>query len=274
MNLMPRTITLLAGSLLALTLSVSAIAQSTEAKPNDEKQTESKPEAHPGSHPCYSHEGGPSCVLKTYYLTNTSEQRDANEILIAIRNVTDPSVRIFLVASRNAIEVLATPDQQAVVEKIIADLDRPRKIYRLTFTLADSDNGKRVGVQHFSIIVAAGQRTTLKQGSKIPVLTGSTKNPGDTQFQYLDIGMSFDISLNDSPGGLLLKAKVEDSAVGNPSEYGNGTSGPLAQEPIIHQTALEGSSIVTIGKPLTLGSVDVAGSTRHLDIEVVAEPVS
>jgi type II secretory pathway component GspD/PulD (secretin) len=273
MNLMPRTITLLAGSLLALTLSVSAIAQSTEAKPNDAKQTESKPEAHPGSHPCYSHEGGPGCVLKTYYLTNTFQQSDANEILIAIRNVVSLDARIFLVASRNAIEVLATPDQQAVVEKVIADLDRPRKAYRLTFTLADSDAGKRVGIQHFSIIVAAGQRTTLKQGSKIPVLTGSTKNPGDTQFQYLDVGMNFDVSLDDSPGGLRLKAKVEDSSVGSPSEYGN-SSGPLAQEPIIHQTALEGSSIVTIGKPLTLGSVDVAGSTRHLDIEVVAEPVS
>ncbi|HEX3969513.1 MAG TPA: hypothetical protein VHW70_16200 [Edaphobacter sp.] len=268
-----RTLNLVAAGLLALTLSVSAIAQSAEARSSDAKPTESGPNAHSGSHFCPPREGDPACVLKTYYLSNTFQQSDANEILIAIRNVVDRSARIFLVASRNAIEVLATPDQQAVVEKVIADLDRPRKAYRLTFTLADSDNGKRVGVQHFSIIVAAGQRTTLKQGSKIPVLTGSTKDPGDTQFQYLDIGMNFDVSLDDSPGGLRLKAKVEDSSVGSPSEYGNA-SGPLASEPIIHQTALEGTAIVTLGKPLTLGSVDVAGSTRHIDIEVVAEPIS
>jgi hypothetical protein len=85
--------------------------------------------------------------------------------------------------------------------------------------------------------------------------------------------MNFDATLEDSPNGLRLKSKVEQSAVGNPNEYGND-SGPLAHEPIIHQTSLEGSSNITLGKPLTLGSVDVSGSTRHVDIEVVAEPIS
>ncbi len=142
--------------------------------------------------------------------------------------------------------IQASPDQQALAQKLIAELDRPHKAYRLTFTLADSDGGKRVGIQHFSIIVVAGQRTILKQGSKIPVMTGSydTKtNSQQTQFTYIDIGMNFDVTISDSPAGLLLKAKVEDSSVGSPNEYGN-TSGPLAQEPIVHQTSLEGTSIV------------------------------
>ena len=87
--------------------------------------------------------------------------------------------------------------------------------------------------------------------------------------------MNLDATLDDSSNGLRLKSKVEQSAVGNPSEFGN-SSGPLAgvEEPIIHQTTLEGSSIITLGKPIALGSVDVPGSTRHIDIEVVAEPVS
>lgn len=212
--------------------------------------------------------------LRTYYL-NTSQQNDAEEILVAVRSVIS-GIKADFVSSQNAIVVSGPPEGQAKVQKVIADLDRPRKAYRLTFTLADSDNGKRIGVQHFSIVVAAGQRTTLKQGSKIPVITGSYDAKGgtqQTQFTFLDIGMSFDVSLDDSPGGLRLKSHVEESSVGSPSEYGS-TSGPLAQEPIVHQTTLEGTSIITIGKPLTLGSVDIAGSTRHIDIEVVAEPVS
>lgn len=213
-------------------------------------------------------------TIKTYYL-NTSQQNDAQEILIAVRSVVS-GIKADFVSSQNAIVVSGPPEDQAKVQKVIADLDRPRKAYRLTFTLADSDAGKRVGVQHFSIVVAAGQRTTLKQGSKIPVITGSYQ-PGavgvQTQFTYLDIGMNFDVSIDDSPGGLRLKSHVENSSVGSPTEYGTN-SGPLAQEPIVHQTTLEGTSIVTLGKPLTLGSVDVPGSTRHIDIEVVAEPVS
>lgn len=265
---MNRTPNLLAAGLLILTFTGSAIAQSNDTKPAETKAPESR-----------SSEPRPDLsqfVIKTYFLKNVSQQNDANEVLIALRNMADHYDRMYLIASENAIVVDAPPEQQALAQRIISELDRPRKAYRLTFTLADSDNGKRVGIQHFSIIVTAGQRTTLKQGSKIPVITG-TYNPGSqsaqNQFQYLDVGMNFDVSLEDSPSGLRLRAKVEDSSVGSPSEYGN-SSGPLAQEPIVHQTSLEGTSIVTLGKPLTLGSVDVAGSTRHVDIEVVAEPVS
>lgn len=264
MNLMPRTLNLLAAGLLTLAFTGSAIAQNAESKPAVSNSAESNPERRS------------DFVVKTYYLRNIWQQNDANEVLIAARNVLDRNDKLYLVASENAIVLDAPPDQQAVAQRIINDLDRPRKSFRLTFTLADSDAGKRVGVQHFSIIVAAGQRTILKQGSKVPVMTGSydTKTSiQQTQFTYIDIGMNFDVTLSDSPGGLLLKAKVEDSSVARSSEYGN-SSGPLAQEPIVNQTSLEGTSIVTPGKPLTLGSVDVAGSTRHIDIEVVAEPIS
>jgi hypothetical protein len=33
-------------------------------------------------------------------------------------------------------------------------------------------------------------------------------------------------------------------------------------------------STITPGKPLTLGTLDVAGTTRHIDIQIVAEPAS
>jgi len=269
---MNRTLNLLVGGLMALTLSSAAVAQD---KPSEAPSAQTKPAAAPPS-PSAARAAElyeANRVTKTYYLTSVTQQNDANEILIALRNMLSVYSRLYLVPSQNAIVINASPEDQATAQRIMKDLDRPHRAYRLTFTLADSENGKRIGIQHFAIIVAAGQRTTLKQGSKVPVMTGSTKDPQQTQFQYLDVGMNFDVSLSDSPAGLLLKAKVEDSSVGNPSEYGN-TSGPLAQEPIVHQTALEGTSILTLGKPLTLGSVDVAGSTRHVDIEVVAEPVS
>jgi type II secretory pathway component GspD/PulD (secretin) len=268
---MNRTLTLLAAGALTLALVPAAFAQSTEAKPAEQKPSESKPAERPSYQP---RPDLSQFVFKTYYLSSVSQTNDANEILIALRNMLEPWTKLYLVSFQNAIEIYAPPEQQSLAQKIIADLDRPKKTYRLTYTLAESDAGKRIGVQHFAMVVASGQRTVVKQGSKVPVITGTYQPAGgaQTQFQYLDIGMNFDATLEDSPNGLRLKTKVEQSAVGNPSEYGNG-SGPLAQEPIIHQTSLEGSSIITPGKPLTLGSVDVAGSTRHIDIEVVAEPV-
>lgn len=65
-------------------------------------------------------------AVETFYLTNVSQQNDANEILVAIRNLLDPSIKVFLVTSQNAIVLRATPDELALAEKIINDLDRTR----------------------------------------------------------------------------------------------------------------------------------------------------
>ena len=46
------------------------------------------------------------------------------------------------------------------------------------------------------------------------------------------------------------------------------------EEPIVRQSVLEGTSILTPGKPANLGGIDIVGSTRHIDIEVVAEQIS
>lgn len=260
---MNRTLHVLAGGVLALTLTGSAIAQSNDTKPTETK---------PAERAAYTPRPPDSdFVVKTYHLSNVSQQNDANEILVALRNMLQPWVKIFLVSSENAVLLDAPPDQQALAERIITELDRPQKTYRLTFTFADSDNGKRVGIQHIAMIVAAGQRTTLKQGDKIPVATGTYgkgSDPLQTQFQYLDIGMSLDATLEDTPNGLQLKSKIEESSLGQPSTIAG------VEEPVIRQTLIEGTSKLSPGKPVTLGSVDLTGTSRHIDIEVVAEPIS
>ncbi len=42
----------------------------------------------------------------------------------------------------------------------------------------------------------------------------------------------------------------------------------------IRQSVLEGTSFLTTGKPLVLGSFDIPGSTRHTEVTVVMEPAS
>jgi general secretion pathway protein D len=65
-------------------------------------------------------------AVETFYLTNVSQQNDANEILVAIRNLLDPSIKVFLVTSQNAIVLRATPDELILAEKLINDLDRTK----------------------------------------------------------------------------------------------------------------------------------------------------
>jgi general secretion pathway protein D len=65
-------------------------------------------------------------AVQTFYLTNVSQQNDANEILVALRNLFDPSTKMFLINSQNAIVMRATPEELILAEKIINDLDRTK----------------------------------------------------------------------------------------------------------------------------------------------------
>jgi type II secretory pathway component GspD/PulD (secretin) len=195
-----------------------------------------------------------------------------NEIVVAVRNLLPPDVKVLFVSSQNALTVRGTADELALVQKIISDLDRAKKTYRLTFTTTETDGGKRVGVQHFAMVVVAGQRTVMKQGSKVPIATGSynaTGNTGaQTQFTYIDVGMNFDVNLDEFANGVRLRSKVEQLGIAEQ------TSGLGSQDPIIRQSLLEGTSFLTAGKPMVLGSIDIPGSTRHLDVEVMLEQVA
>lgn len=208
---------------------------------------------------------------KTLYLTNTSQQNDANEIMVAVRNELCPSTRVYFASSQNAIVITATPGQITLAEKIVSDLDRPKKNYRLTFTITELDAGKAIGTQHVSMVAVTGQRTTMKEGDKVPVATGSYSNGEtsttgvQTQFTYLDVGMNFDATVQDLPNGVSLKSKIEQSSLGQPSTIAG------IQEPVVRQTVLEGTSSLTFGKPVMLGSIDVPSSTHHFDIAVVLD---
>jgi general secretion pathway protein D len=65
-------------------------------------------------------------AVQTFYLTNVSQQNDANEILIALRNLLDQRAKLYLIASQNAIVLRASPDELVLAEKIINDLDRTK----------------------------------------------------------------------------------------------------------------------------------------------------
>jgi type II secretory pathway component GspD/PulD (secretin) len=184
-------------------------------------------------------------------------------------NLRNATVSLNSSPNHSVIFVRATPDDLAVAQKIIADLDHPTKNYRLTYTVTELDGSKQIGTQHYAMIMTSGQETSLKLGNKFPMVTGSSSagnGPAQTQFTYIDVGMNFDATLTEMGENAMLKSSVEDSSVApQPPEIGG------VKEPIIRQATLRGESLLTPGKPLMLGSVDIPGSTSHLDIEVVMQ---
>jgi type II secretory pathway component GspD/PulD (secretin) len=213
----------------------------------------------------------PRFRLKTFYLKNITQQNDANEIMVAIRNVLDPGLKIYYVSSQEALIIDTYPEQMAKAEALLQVLDIPHKTYRLTYTITELDSGKALGTEHISFVVVDGQPTTVKQGDKIPVATGiaaaADSSSTQTQFTYLDIGLNFNATLNALENGAILKTKVEQSSLGQPSTIAGIT------EPVVRQTVLEGSTLLIPGKPVLVGSIDVPNSTHRYDIAVVMDAI-
>jgi len=148
------------------------------------------------------------------------------------------------------------------------------KTYRLTYSITESDGAKHLGTQHFALTVNPDTKeAAVKLGSRVPIATGSynTQNPAaaaNVQFQYVDVGLNIATRVREvSTGGVEVYSKMEQSSVAEEKST-IGTN-----DPVIRQATLENTAILTPGKPVMLGSLDVPGSTRHLDIEVVLEIV-
>jgi hypothetical protein len=206
---------------------------------------------------------------ETIYLANITQQSDATDIQSALRNML-PRAKVYFVLGQNALTVESSPEDILLARKIVADLDRARKVYRLTYTITEIDNGKQAGSQHLTLLVALGEKTDMKQGIRVPVVTGSCDAGSSTpssQVQYVDVGLSIEASLFGSPDSLNLRTKVEELSLAEEK------SGMGAQDPLIRQNILEEKLHLTQGKPLSLGSLEQPGGTRRQEIEVVAELV-
>ena len=250
MNLLPHradraaiSVAILAG----LALPIVSIAQATQ---NETNPAESK---------------NTPRIVETIHLKNVTAQQDLNDLQTDLRNMFTMA-KIFAIPTQNAFSIRATPEDMEAAKKLIAELDRPRKAYRITYTITEIDNGKRMGAQHLAMVVVEGEKSWLKHGSRVPVITGISNKESaaeSSQVQYLDVGLNIEASLD----GDRLRSKVEQSSVAD-EKSGMGT-----QDPVVRQTMLEATSDVVPGKSSVLGSLDIPGTTRRQEIEASAEPV-
>lgn len=225
--------------------------------------------------PCAAFRNAPT-ETRTFFLTNVTQQTDGMDIVTAVRNLVCPGTRVYYNAPQRAILVEAPPAQLDRADKIIHELNLVTKAYRITYTLTELDAGKTISTRHYSMLIGDGEHSSMKEGNKIPIATGTYANGAaatspasevQTQFTYLDIGMNFDASIAVSDTTVHLRSKVEDSSLDQPVTIAGVT------EPVVRQSVLDGTAILTLDKPAMLGTIDIPNSTRHIDIAAVVEQV-
>ncbi len=88
-------------------------------------------------------------ILRTFYLSNVNAASDLVEVVNVIRTILGSDIKIMQITSQNAIVVRGTPDQVALAEKLIGDVDKakPEVIVEVAVMQVRRDKLRDIGIR-------------------------------------------------------------------------------------------------------------------------------
>ena len=121
-------------------------------------------------------------VLKTFYLQNLSQPTELQDVVNAIRAVLDVQ-RVQQLLSQNALVVRGTPDQIALAEKLVDDLDksRPEVIVDIAVLQISKDKSRTLGLNppaSATVTLQSNVNSTSTSTTTSTTSTGSTSSTG------------------------------------------------------------------------------------------------
>jgi len=139
---------------------------------------------------------------------------------------------------------------------------KPAAAYRLDFSLHELEDGKKINTRQYSMNVVPGVVfQDLKIGTRVPV------EVKQGEMQYIDLGTNISARLLDAGGAVQLEVRADLSNLANPDHQ------TPAAMPLIRQLRINGSTVVTVGKPVVIGAVDDPNSKREYQLEVITTKV-
>ncbi|OLC93247.1 MAG: hypothetical protein AUH86_17140 [Acidobacteria bacterium 13_1_40CM_4_58_4] len=119
-------------------------------------------------------------VIKTFYLANLSQPTELQDVVNALRQILEIS-RIQPLPSQGALVVRGTPDQIALAEKLVGDLDKARAevIVEVAVMQVSRDKARTLGINPPTSATVALQNN-INTTTTTPTGTGTITTPGTT----------------------------------------------------------------------------------------------
>ncbi len=213
-------------------------------------------------------------AVQTFYLTNASQQSDANEIVTALRNLLPADDKVYLVASQNAIVMRAPPSHLILAEKLLNDLDRTKAevVVDVAILEVNRDKIRNLGIslpQSFGITpqlsnaeaTAATTASTTTGTTTTPQITLNTlANMNATNFAIAIGGGTLNALLTDSDTKVLQNPSIR-ATDGQQATMKIGSKIPVA-------TGSFGAAPGVGGAASMLGGYGVQTQFTYLDVGV------
>src|SRR6202161_937701 len=121
-------------------------------------------------------------VLKTFYLSNLSQASELQDVVNAIRSVLDVQ-RVQQLLSQNAVVVRGTPDQIALAQKLVEDLDKahPEVLVDIAVMEVSKDKSRTLGLSpptSISLQLQENLNTSATSTTSTTGTTGTSSSPG------------------------------------------------------------------------------------------------
>ena len=133
-------------------------------------------------------------VIKTFYLGNLSQPTELQDVVNALRQILEIS-RIQPLPSQGALVVRGTPDQIALAQKLVGDLDRARSevLVEVAVMQVSRDKTRTLGISPPTSATIALQSninttTTNNNNNGIPTTTNTNNTPGSNQINLNRLG--------------------------------------------------------------------------------------
>ena len=141
---------------------------------------------------------------------------------------------------------------------------QPVQPYRLDFAFNELSDGKIVNTRHYSMNLTAGESNEIKIGTRVPVTSASSPGTDVVQYQYLDVGTNIWAQLREHGDEWVLVVRSEISNLDTTSDSPHFA----AAAPVVRQIKISGSTLLVVGKPILIGSMDDPNSKRQFQMEV------
>jgi general secretion pathway protein D len=246
-------------------------------------------------------------VLKTFYLQNLSQPTELQDVVNAIRAVLDVQ-RVQQLLSQNALVVRGTPDQIALAQKLVEDLDkaRPEVIVDIAVMQVSKDKGRTLGLNPPTSATVTLQNninsttTTTSTGTTTPTTAGTSGlnlntlgNLNATDFQVTIPSANLSALMNESDTKLIQNPQIRaldgqkaTLKIGDRVPVATGSFQPgiggVGINPLVNTqfqyldvgVNIDVTPHVHAGREVTLKiTMDVSAVTSHVSIGGIDQPV-
>jgi general secretion pathway protein D len=212
-------------------------------------------------------------VIKTFYLGNVSGATDLQDIVNTIRTVLEVQ-RIQQVPSQNAIVIKGTPDQIAMAQKLVEDIDKgkPEVVVDVVVAQVRRDKTRNLGIIPPQTASVAIQGTNVATtGTGTGTTTTTTTNNGGLNFNSLQHLNSTNYAVTIAPVTAQALLNDTDTKILQSPQL-RATNGDKATLTIADKIPIATGSFGTpVGVGTAVGAVGVNTQFAYTDVGVILD---